>query len=81
MFSETWKHEGGIASIRLSQWSGESFYAYVQTARQAVKEWFLESFDGSEFCFIILYFKYNIYNNNFGMTEGEIYFTIIVAKS
>lgn len=54
MFSETWKHEGGIASTRLSQRSGESIYAYVQTARQAMIGLFLESFDGGDFCFILI---------------------------
>lgn len=49
LFSETWKHEGGIASTRLSQRSGESIYAYAQTARQAMIGLFLESFDGGDF--------------------------------
>ena len=57
MFSETRKHEDGIASYRLSGRGGESVYAYVQTARQAVKEPFLETYDGSNFCFFF-YFRY-----------------------
>jgi len=58
LFSETWKHEGGITSTRLSPRSGESIYAYVQTARQAMIGLFLESFDGGDFCFFFNIFLY-----------------------
>jgi len=34
---ETWLYEGGIASNRLSSWSGEYVRVRVQTARQTPK--------------------------------------------